>query len=120
MVFVSLAPNGFRLGFYTLHTVKTADGTVQHAQRTFHFGREVHVSRSVNDVKLAVFPHAVNSGRGNGNTSFAFLFHPVGDGGTIVRFTDFVHFSRVVQNAFGGGGFTRVNVGDNTNVSDLV
>ena len=120
VVFVCLAPYGFGLRFHPLHAVKAAHSTVQHTQRTFHLGREVHVAGSVNNVELAVFPHAVNSGRGNGDTSFAFLFHPVGYGRTIVRFANLMHFSRVVQNAFGCGGLTRINVRDNTDIADFL
>ena len=120
VVFIRLTPYGFRLGFYTLHAVKTAHGTVQHTQRTFHFGRKVHVAGSVNNVELAIFPYAVDGRGGNRDTSFAFLFHPVGYGRTIVRFTDFVHFSGVIQNTFGSGGLTRINVRDNTDISDFL
>ena len=120
MVFVRLAPYGFRLRFYPLHAVKAAYRAVQNAQRTFHFGGKVHVAGSVNNVKLAIFPHAVNSGRRNRNTSFTFLVHPVGYGRTIVRFTDFVYLSGIVQDTFGSGGLTGVNVRNNTNVTDFI
>jgi hypothetical protein len=76
------------------------------------------VARSINDVNLVVFPVRGNSSGGNGNTAFAFLFHPVGYGSTFVHFANFVNFSGVVQNPLGGSGFTGVNVRGNPDIAD--
>jgi len=47
----------------------------------------------------------------------ALLGHPVGGGGAVVHFADLVLLARVIKNALGGGGFTRVDVGDDTGVA---
>jgi hypothetical protein len=48
------------------------------------------------------------------------LLHPVHGRCTIVHLTNFVSDTGVVQDALGGGGFTRVNVSHDANVSNLV
>ncbi|BFM38308.1 hypothetical protein OLK001_02340 [Synechocystis sp. LKSZ1] len=63
------------------------------------------------------FPETTGGSGLNGNTALLLLLHEVCGGGTFVNLTDFVDFSRQLQNTFGGGGFARIYVGENANVS---
>jgi hypothetical protein len=45
------------------------------------------------------------------------LIHEVHGGCAIVHFTDFVDLAGEFENAFGGGRFARVNVGENADVA---
>ena len=49
-VLVRLAPDGFGLRLNAGDTAKTSDCAVEHAQGTLHFGREIDVAGSVDDV----------------------------------------------------------------------
>jgi hypothetical protein len=64
-------------------------------------------------------PTGADGGSGNGNTPLPLLFHPVGYGRAFMDLPNFVNNARVVQNSFSGSSLTRVNVGSNTNVSNL-
>src|SRR5215469_10172926 len=44
-----LAPHRLGLGLHASHTAEHRDGTVEHAERALHFGREVHVAGGVDD-----------------------------------------------------------------------
>ena len=46
-VLVGLPPYLFRLRLYAVNGVKYRDGAIEHAQRTLHLGREIHVPRRV-------------------------------------------------------------------------
>jgi hypothetical protein len=66
-----------------------------------------------------IFPFAGSSGGGNGNASFSFLFHPVHGGGTFVHFTDFIGPSGIIENSFGNSGFTRIDMGNDTEIAEF-
>ena len=131
MILVSLTPNGFRLGLNAALSAQNGHRTVQHTQGALHLNGEVHVARGINDVdtvlilgirlgivlSLSVRPVAGGSSRSNGNTTLLLLCHPVHRSGTLVRFTDLVVNTGVVQDSLGGGGLTCVDVGHNADVS---
>ena len=124
MVLVGLTPNRFRLGLHAAHSAVHHAGTVEHTHRAFHFDREVDVARGVNDVETIrrplhfhAAPEAGRSSGGNRDAAFLFLFHPVHRRSAIMHFAELVAHARVEQNAFGSGGFARVNVGGNTDVA---
>ena len=58
-----LAPDGFGLRLHAGDTVENCDRAVEHAQRTLHFGREIHVAGRVDDVDalLDAFENLVNA-----------------------------------------------------------
>jgi glycerol kinase len=77
------------------------------------------VTRSIDNIDFATLPETRHGSRGNRNTSLFFLCHPIG-GRTIAvatHFTNFVVDARAVQNTFGCGCFTRINVSDNTDIT---
>jgi hypothetical protein len=82
------------------------------------------VARGINDVDamLGVIlrharPEAGRRRRRNRNAALLFLLHPVHGGRAIMHFTDFVIHTGVEQDAFGGRGFTCVDVRRNTDVA---
>jgi hypothetical protein len=64
-----------------------------------------------------VFPAGGNGRSRDGDAPLALLGHPIGHGGAIMHLTDFVHHTRIEQDAFGGGGFASINVCGNTDIS---
>ena len=128
VVLVHLTPNRFRLGLYARNRAEYCDRSVENTQRTFHFGGEVNVSGGVDKVDLVLdalvgtvlcHPVARNSRRCNGDTAFAFLFHPVRDGSTFVDFADFVDYAAIEQNTFGASRLACVDVRRYTDVSGI-
>ncbi len=66
---------------------------------------------------LVAFPVAGGSSRGNGDTTFLFLFHPVHRSSTIVSFTDLMVYTGVIQNTFRGCGLTGIDVRHDADIS---
>ena len=128
MVALHLAVNSNRLGLDAFHAGKNEDSTVEHAERTFHFDSEVHVPRGIDDVDgvlftaLGVGPVSECSGGLNRDAAFAFKFHGVHRGADAVFTTNFVDSVDTlceVEDTFGKGSLTGVDVGRNTNISVL-
>ena len=131
VVFGRLAPDGFRLRLHSGDAAEDGDGAVEHAKRTFHLGRKVHVPGSIDDVHplFDAFKHLVNAfllalhprtGGGCGSdrdAALALLLHPVGDGGPLMNLADLVDHACVEQDAFGERGLARVDMRGNSNVA---
>ena len=116
-VFVSLMPNGFRLGFYAALGAENGNGAIQDAERTFHFNCKVHVTGGIDNIDPMTLPESSRSSRSNRNTPFLLLCHPVHRRSTLVGITDLMRFSRVVQDSLGSGGFAGVDVSHYTNIT---
>ena len=124
IVFVSLAPYGFRLGFNAALCGEDGDGAVQHAQGTLYFDREVNVARGVDDVDtmgfillLGAIPQAGGGSRSDGDTAFLFLNHPVHGGSTVMNFANLMGLAGVEQDTFRRGGLTGIDVCHDADVS---
>jgi len=116
-VAVGLAPHGLALGLHALHAVEHGHGAVEHAQRALNLGGKVHVAGGVDDVDGITGPLGADGGGGDGYAALALLGHPVGGGGAVVHLADLVLFARIIKDALGGGGFTSVDVGDDSGVA---
>ena len=124
LVFVGLTPYGFRLRLNTTHRAVNHYRTIQYTHRTLYLYGKVNVSRSVDNVE-AVFwelfrhtgPVGSNGSGGNGNTTLLLLFHVVGSSRAIMYLAQFVGQTGIEQNTFCSSGFTRVNMGGNTDVA---
>ena len=77
VVVVSQAPVRLRLRLHARHAVEHHDRAVEHAQRTVHFDREVHVPGGVDDVDLLLAPEGRDRGRLNRDAALLFLLHVV-------------------------------------------
>ena len=77
------------------------------------------MTRRVDDVDLVVFPKARDGRGGDRDSTLFFLSHPVGRRAVAVTtdFTDLVVDSGTVQDAFGGGRLTCVDMRDDTDVT---
>ena len=75
---------------------------------------------SIDNIDSVVFPKSSSGCGNNGNSSFSFLFHPIHLRVTFINITNLVSFSRVEQNALSGGSFSRVNMGNNADISDFI
>ena len=116
-VLVSLTPNGFRLRLNAALCTKNCYRTVKYTKRTFNFNCEVNVAGGVDDVDSVVVPITGCSSRGDCDTSFLFLFHPVHGCAAVVSLTHFVSLTGVVQNSLGCCCLTSIDMRHDTDVS---
>ena len=116
MILVRLAPHGFGLRLDASDRANNGNRSVEYAQRTFDFRRKIDVAGRVDNINLPVAP--IGGGRGalNRNAALLLLRHPVHGSRTVVYFAYTVNFSRIVKDAFGCGGFSRVDMGDNADI----
>ena len=63
------------------------------------------------------FPRSLGSSRGDGDTTFLLLGHPVHGRSTVVNLTDFVGHAGIIQNTLGGRGLAGVNMGRDSNIA---
>ena len=127
-VFVHLAPHGFGLRLHAGNRAENGNGTVEHAQGTLDFRREVHVTGSVDNVQavrnfrertVGDRPPAGNRGGRNRDPAFLFLFHPVRRRGAFVHFARLVNDAGVEKNAFRSRRLARVDVRGDPEVSGV-
>ena len=114
---IGVAPVGFGLGFHTAGGAEHADAAVEHLERAIDLDGEVHVAGGVDDVELVAFPEAGGGGGLDGDAALGFLFHEVHGGGTVVDLADFVDLAGEFENALGGRGLARIDVGENADVA---
>jgi hypothetical protein len=117
MIPVSLTPDRFRLGLHAANSAKHGNGAVQNAKRAFDFYRKVDMTGSVDEVDFVVFPLTGGNSRSNGDASLLFLLHPVHDGRAFMHFADLMGTSGVIEYPLAYGGFSCVDVSDDTNVA---
>ena len=110
LVLVALPPHRLGLRLHAGNGVEQRHRAVQHAQRPLHFGGEVHVARSVDDVDAIVLPHASGGCRRNRDAAFLLLLHVVHGRGALMHFADAVRDARVEQDALCRCRFSGVDV----------
>ena len=99
-VFISLAPDGFRLSFDTHLTVEYDYCAVEHAKRALYLSGKVDVAWGIDNVDFVTFPVGSNSSGSNSNTALFFLLHPVGSStaGIALDEVDFVLETSTIEN----------------------
>ena len=117
LVLVALTPDGFGLRFNALVAVENDNGTVEHAQRTLDFNREVNVAGSIDDVQALLVPVSCRRSRRNGDATLLLLLHPIHRRGTFVHFADFVALAGIIKDALGGRGLAGVDMRHDTEVA---
>ena len=117
LIFVRLTPHRLRLGLHAALGAEHRHGAVQDAQRALHFHREIHVTRGVNDVDSMILPETGRRRGRDRDAALLLLFHPVHRRRTVVRLTDFVVDTGVIQDAFGRRCFTGINVRHDADIS---
>ena len=121
VVFLSLAPYGLRLGFYTAYRAERRNSAVKHAQRTFHLDSKVNVSRSVDKIDFVFFttvlPESSGSGRSNSDTALLFLLHPVHGGGTVMHLANLMCQTGIEKYTFRSSGLAGIDVGHDADIS---
>ena len=111
--------------------IEHGDRAIEHAERSLHLGREIHVTGRVDnvhphldafvnleDIRLGLLhPSAGRRGGSDRDAALAFLLHPIGHGRAFVHFTDLVDHAGVKKNALGQRRLARVNVSGNADVA---
>ncbi len=116
-VFISLAPDFFRLRLHPMHGVEHRDRAVQHTQRALHLRREVDVAGRVDDVNANIAPHTGGRRGRNRDAAFLLLLHPVHRGRAFMDLSDAVRPSRVEKDALRRSGLAGVDVSHDADVS---
>gem|GEM_PF-4241475 len=116
MVLISLSSHSFSLRLYSVRTRKNCHSSIQYSQRSFHFHSKIHMSRSINNINLTIFPKTSCSRRSNCNTPFLFLFHPIHFRCSIMYFTNFVFFTSIIQNSFCSCSLSCINMSDDSHI----
>ena len=111
MVFICLAPDGFRLRLNAALCAEYGDRAIEHFQRALNLNREINVSRGVDDVDSVALPVTGGRSGGDGNPTLLLLRHPVHCRRTLVGLTNLVVDACIIQDSLGSGGFSGVNVG---------
>ena len=114
-----LTPDGLGLRLDAGDGVEDRDGTVEDAQAALDLGREVDVTRGVDDLDDVVLPEARGGGGGDGDAALLLLNHPVHGGSALVDLTDLVGLAGVVEDALGSGGLAGIDVGHDADVAHV-
>ena len=114
---IGVAPVSFGLGLDAAGAAEYAYAAVEDFERAVNFDGEIDVAWGVDDVELVILPEASGGGGLDGDAALGFLFHEVHGGCAVVYFADFVDLAGELENAFGGGRFARINVGENADVA---
>ena len=119
MILVRLALDGLGLGFNAALGAEDGHRTVQHAQGTLDLDGEVHVYGGIDDVDAMTLPVAGGSGRGNGDTSFLLLLHPVHRSCALMGLAQLMGLSGIEQDTLGCRGLTGINVRHNADIPGI-
>ena len=114
--FVGVAPVRLRLGLDAAGSAEDANAAVEDLQRAIDLDREVNVSGRVDDVEAIAVPEAGGGCGLDRDPPLLFLLHEVGRRRAIVDLTELMNLAGELQDALGGGGLARVNVGEDPNV----
>ncbi|BBG29094.1 O-methyltransferase [Zymobacter palmae] len=123
-VLVSLTPYRFGLRLNTGRTTQYDNSTVEYAQGTFHFDREVNVSWRIDDVDAVRFKLLVHarpetgsrSGR-DSDTTFLLLLHPVHGRSALMHLTDLMRKTGIEEDALSSRRLTRIDVRYDTDIT---
>ena len=99
-----------RLRLHALDGRHDQDGSVEHAEHALDLGDEVGVSRCVDEVDRHAVDHEGHDGGLDRDAPLAFQRQRIGLGGAVVDATDLVDDPGRVQQPFGEGGLTGVDV----------
>ena len=126
-----LTPDRLGLRLHAGHAAEDGDRAIEHAQRTLHLGREIHVAGGVDDVHahldafeslvnaflLALLPEAGRRRRSDRDAALALLLHPVGHGRAFMHLADLVDHAGVKKNALGQRRLAGVDVRGDADVA---
>ena len=120
VVAVGLAPDRLRLGLDTGDRVEHGHRAVEDAQAALHLHGEVHVPGRIDYVDAVAAPFGSGRRRGDGDAALLLLDHPVHRRGALVDLAHLVDAAGVEEDALGGGGLARVDVGHDPDVAGLL
>ena len=113
---VGITPIGFGLRLDAARAAEHTDAAVQHLQRAIDLDGEINVAGGVDDIQTMLVPEAGGRCRLDGDAALTFLIHEIGGGGAIMDFTDLMDLAGQLEDALGGRGLARVDVGENADV----
>ncbi|MNL03037.1 hypothetical protein D3C87_1235620 [compost metagenome] len=118
-VLVREAPIRLGLWLHACNAVEHDHGTIEHTQRTVHFDVEVDVAGRVDQVDLRCVPADRDGRAADGDAALLLLRLEVHAGRATAHVADAMALAGIEQDAFGGGGLARVDVGNDADVADV-
>jgi hypothetical protein len=114
---VGVAPVGLGLGLDAARAAEHADAAVEHLERAVDLDREIDVPGVSMMLKLVVLPEAGGGGGLDRDAALLLLIHEVGGGRAVVHLADLVDLAGELEDALGGRGLARVDVGEDADVA---
>ena len=118
IVLLRLQPDGPGLRLHAPHRAEERNGTVEHAERTLHLHREIHVPRRVNEIDLVILPFNRRRGRGDRDAALLLLLHPVHRRFALVDLPHAVNAAGEEEDPLANGGFAPIDVGHDPDISN--
>lgn len=103
----------------SLGCIEDSDSSVEDSHGPLYLDREIHVSRSVDDIDLAILPETSGRSGSDGDSPFLLLSHPIHGGLTLMDLSDLMRLSSIEKDAFRSRGLPGINVGDDTDIPEL-
>ncbi len=119
MVLVGLTPDGLALSLDSFDGAEHHHGPVEHTQAAFDFGGKIDVAGGIEQVDMHAAPIERDAGGVNRDATVLLFDVIVGRGGPAVDFAHPMLGPTQKQHPFGDRCFSRVNVGDDADVSNL-
>ena len=101
---------------WTVRQKTSAPREVENPQRTLDLDSKVDVAGRIDNVDLHATPGSGGSGRCDRDAALLLLLHPVHGGGAFMNFADLVRTSRVIKDAFRGGGLSGIDMSGDADV----
>ncbi len=122
LVTLHLAVDRDRLTLNAADAAQYQHGAVEDAQRSLHFDSKVDVAGRIDQVDLVSLVLDAGCGAGDRNPTLTLQFHMVHRGAIAVTadLFDLVNPSGVKQNPLAQGGFPRIDMGTNPDVSQFL
>ena len=118
-IFVGLSPNRFTLSFYAFTGTEDDDSTVKNTKAPLDFGSKIDVSRGIDQVDRYAIPVEGDTCGIDRDPALLFLFVEVGLGRTLVDFAHPMGCARIEKHSLGEGCFSRIDVRNDADVSNV-
>jgi len=115
-IFIGLMPHGLGLRLHSFDRTEDRNRPIQHTQRTLYFNREVHMTGGIDNMNDASFPFDRCHSRGDRNSPFLFLLHPVHGGCPIIYLSHAVGLLGIEKDSLGDSRLSSIDVGHKPNI----
>ena len=116
-VLVGLSPNRFALRFNPFTRGKDHDCAIEYTEATFYLGGKIDVAWCIQQIDRVVFPFERNARSEDGNPALLLFWIVIRFGRSGIDSTCSVLCPTHVEHLLRDGGFARIDVGDDSNIT---